>query len=331
MVHAAQQGSDSLFNRVRMGYLVIASRKTHAWKAVLGEGLGMEVQTLPDQHLGARMDDHARRLLVVPDDAEDLQGLGLELTDEAALETVFRRLAAKGIRPAEGSTDAAALRGVDRFWHFTGPKGLEIDLYHRPVRPERAPVLAASGFVTGDGGFGHIGLATRRPEAQKAFWSGVFDSRPTDELKVTVTGVPLQVEFFRFNERHHSYALVYTPGLKLDPLRTRIQHFEVQVATMDDLTNAYQRCKAAGIPISIEVGQHGNDRGVSFYVRTPSGFDIEYGWNPIAVDEATWKGELWDSISIWGHRFNGGWGETVGQLGHALASVFRKEYMPAGF
>lgn len=326
-----QGGGESLFNRVRMGYLVIASRKTDEWRRILGEGLGMQTETLPGNHVGARMDDHARRILIVPDGAEDLQALGVELADEQALNTVMRRLAARGVKPEQGTAEASELRGVERFWHFTGPKGLEIELFHQPKLVASRPTMATSAFVTGEAGFGHMGLATRRPEAQKEFWGSIFDSRLSDRLNVSVTGVPLRVEFFRFNERHHSYALVYTPGIKLDPIRTRIQHFEVQVATLDDLTNAYERCRKAGIPISIEVGQHGNDRAISFYVRTPSGFDIEYGWNPVAVDEATWQGELWDSISIWGHRFNGGIGETLGQLGHAVGSLFRKEYMPSGF
>lgn len=326
-----QSAGESLFNRVRMGYAIIESNKSEAWRKLLGDGLGMQADLLPGNAVGARMDDHERRLLVVPGASEDLQAIGLELADAKAFDLVSQRLAARGIELSEGDARGVQLRGVERFWHFKGPKGLGIELFYQPKLVSVRPNMPTNAFVTGDAGFGHIGLSTRRPDAQKEFWSSIFDSRRSDELQVTVSGVPLQVEFFRFNERHHSYALVYTPGIKLDPIRTRIQHFEVQVATLDDMTAAYERCRKLGLPISIEVGQHANDRALSFYVRTPSGFDIEYGWNPVAVDETTWEGEKWDRISIWGHQFNGGMGETIGQLGHAVRSLFRKEYMPAGF
>lgn len=326
-----QTGGESIFNRVRMGYAVVESRDTEGWRLLLGEGLGMEASVLPDKAVGARMDDHQRRLLVVPGPSEDLAAVGMELDDEETLNIVLKRLKNRGIEVQTASDKAAEQRGVERFWHFTGPKGLEIELYYQPKLVATPPKLLASGFVTGDKGFGHLGISTRRPDAQKEFWGSIFDSRRSDELHVKVSGVPLTAEFYRFNERHHSYALVSTPGIKLDPLRTRIQHFEVQVATLDDMTNAYERCRKLGIPIAMEVGQHGNDRAISFYVRTPCGFEIEYGWNPISVDEATWNGEVWDAISIWGHHANMGLGERLGQLGIAVGSLFRKEYMPAGF
>lgn len=330
-MNKTQTGNESVFNRVRMGYAVVESRDTEGWRVLLGDGLGMEAEVLPDQAVAARMDDHLRRLLVVPGQSDDLMAVGLELDDEETLNIVLKRLKQRGIEVQVGSAKVAEQRGVERFWHFTGPKGLELELFYQPKLTATPPKLLSSGFVTGDKGFGHLGISTTRPDAQKEFWQSIFDSRRSDELHVKVSGIPLDVEFFRLNERHHSYALVYTPGVKLDPLRTRIQHFEVQVASLDDMTNAYERCRKLGIPIAMEVGQHGNDRAISFYVRTPSGFEIEYGWNPVAVDETTWKGEVWDAISIWGHHANLGMGERLGQLGHAVRSLFRTEFMPAGF
>ena len=42
---------------------------------------------------------------------------------------------------------------------------------------------------------------------------------------------------------------------------------------------------------------------VSFYVRTPGGFDIEYGTDGQLVDDATWVARETTAISLWGHRF----------------------------
>lgn len=322
---------NSLFNRVRMGYAVIESKHAQGWLTLLGEGLGMQAEILGSGAVGARMDDHQRRFLVVPGAAEDLVSLGLEFdTDALAL---FRERAGKhGIELREAGAEESELRGVKRFWHFQGPKGLRIEVFDEPVLERTPPRLEASGFVTGERGWGHIGMSTRRPEAMKRFWYGLFDMRLTDELACRVSGVPLQVEFMRFNERHHSVAIVYTPKVRLDPIRTRIQHFEVQVASLDDLTSAYRRCRELDIPISMAVGRHANDKGVSFYVRTPSGFDIECTWDALDVDERTWKGEMWDRISDWGHQPIGmtTW-DNIAQLARGVVSLARNEYAPAGF
>jgi hypothetical protein len=40
----------------------------------------------------------------------------------------------------------------------------------------------------------------------------------------------------------------------------------------------------------------------SFYVRTPSGFEIEYGTGGLMVDDDSWQVATHDSQSIWGHK-----------------------------
>jgi len=326
-----QGSSESLFGKVRMGYAVIASLKSEAWQRLLGEGLGMQADVLADGAISGRIDDHERRLLIVPGSSEDLEALGLELADRQALGVALKRLAARGIAVEEADAQAARQRGVECFWRFTGPKGLKIELFCQPNIASAAPTMATSGFVTGDKGFGHVAITTRRPDAARQFWSAIFDIRHSDDVHYTISGVPLRFEFLRFNERHHSIALAYTPKIKLDPIRTRIQHLEVQAASLDDLSAAYARCRKLGFHISMGVGQHANDKALSFYVRTPSGFDIEYGWNPLSVNETDWRPEVWDRISNWGHWPVFQRGERIGQLGRAVASLMRKEFVPTGF
>lgn len=53
------------------------------------------------------------------------------------------------------------------------------------------------------------------------------------------------------------------------------------------------------------MGQHTNDRELSYYAMTPSGFEWEVGWNPIVVDENTWEPTTYQGISIWGHTPQG--------------------------
>ena len=58
-----------------------------------------------------------------------------------------------------------------------------------------------------------------------------------------------------------------------------------------------------GYAIANAIGQHPNDRELSFYVVSPSGFEVELGWNPIVVrDEAAWQPAHYQGISLWGHK-----------------------------
>lgn len=321
---------DSVFDRVRMGYAVIQSQKTDEWLTLLKDGLGTHV-ALDKGSLQVRLDQHQCRFLIEPGDQEDIVSLGLEMTDDEALQTVLERLRRQHIDVTVHSGPAAALRGVKKFWLFKGPKGLNIELFSQPLMGPAPLKMHTTGFFTGDHGFGHVAIVTKRPDDMFTFLRDTFDIRHTDDVHARISGVLLNFKFLRFNKRHHSIALAYTPGhIKLDPIRTRIQHLEVQVATLEDMTAAYERCKKLGITIAMAVGQHANDKAISFYVKTPSGFDLECGWNPIPVLEDSWKPEIWDRISIWGHKPEGvTLVERGAQLGRAVGSLTTTEYQPA--
>lgn len=71
------------------------------------------------------------------------------------------------------------------------------------------------------------------------------------------------------------------------------------------MTASYQRVKELGFGMALGVGQHTNDKELSYYARTPSGFEWEVGWNPVVVDERTWEPTTYQGISIWGHTPEG--------------------------
>ena len=86
-----------------------------------------------------------------------------------------------------------------------------------------------------------------------------------------------------------------------------------------------------GFSIANAIGQHPNDRELSFYVASPSGFEIELGWNPIVVHEEAetgWTPGHYAGISLWGHfPENLTLASRLGQMGRGLASLARKEYV----
>ncbi|MBV9513136.1 MAG: hypothetical protein JO280_03690, partial [Mycobacteriaceae bacterium] len=64
-------------------------------------------------------------------------------------------------------------------------------------------------------------------------------------------------------------------ALPINPIRTRVQHANVQVASLDDMVTSYQRVKALGFAMALSVGQHTNDKELSYYAQTPSSFEWE--------------------------------------------------------
>jgi 3,4-dihydroxy-9,10-secoandrosta-1,3,5(10)-triene-9,17-dione 4,5-dioxygenase len=110
-------------------------------------------------------------------------------------------------------------------------------------------------------------------------------------------GPPLWMRFLGCNARHHSLALAPFPA------ESGVVHLMTEVASLDDVGRAMDRCARRGAPPSATLGRHANDRMVSFYVRTPGGFDIEYGTDGMLVDEATWVSRETTAISLWGHQW----------------------------
>jgi extradiol dioxygenase len=49
------------------------------------------------------------------------------------------------------------------------------------------------------------------------------------------------------------------------------------------------------------LGRHSNDRMISFYAETPSGFNLEFGSGAITITPETWVVRHYDRPSLWGH------------------------------
>lgn len=295
-----------IFGKVHLGYLVVETEKFDDWRRFGRDAVGMHLdEALPDV-MRFRLDDNQCRFLVQRGPAEDTTALGWELDDHATFETIEARIRSHGVPLTEGTDEDAALRGVERFVRFPGPNGLAQEMYvnaHKAVDPLQ--LTAAGGFVTGVDGMGHVAIATAKPHQMRGYYSTVFDARLSDYIDETISGLKFKIRFLRVNERHHTVAIASVNRLPINPIRTRIQHCNVQVADLDDMTLAYQRIKQLGFEIALTIGQHTNDKELSFYAVTPSGFEWEVGWNPIVVDESTWEPTTYQGISIWGHTREG--------------------------
>ena len=50
----------------------------------------------------------------------------------------------------------------------------------------------------------------------------------------------------------------------------------LELNEFDDVGHTYYKCQDEGVPMSMNLGKHTNDHMLSFYLVSPSGFDIEY-------------------------------------------------------
>ncbi|NTY61910.1 VOC family protein [Mycolicibacterium sphagni] len=296
----------NVFGKAHLGYLVIETEKFADWRRFGRDAIGMHLDETRADVLRFRLDDNTCRFLLQRGPAEDTTALGWELDDHATFETIEARVRSHGVLVTEGNPEDAALRGVERFARFPGPNGLTQEIYVNPrAGSEPLRLNAGGGFVTGQAGMGHVAIATKRPQQMRGYYSTVFDARLSDYIDETISGLKFKIRFLRVNERHHTVAIAATKRLPLNPIRTRIQHCNVQVAELNDMTMAHHRVRELGFDMALSVGQHTNDKELSFYAVSPSGFEWEVGWNPIVVDESTWEPTTHQGISMWGHTPEG--------------------------
>jgi len=296
----------TVFGAVQLGYIVIETRRFTDWRRFGREAIGMHVDESLADVMRFRLDDNECRFLLQRGPAEDSVALGWQVDHHHTFEEIIDRVRVHGVPVTEGTDEETALRGVERMARFAGPNGLTQEIFTGPrKRITMLNTAARGGFVTGDFGIGHVAVTSKKPQQVRSYYATVFDARLSDYIDETINGLKFKIRFLRVNQRHHSVAIAAVNRLPINPIRTRVQHVNIQIAELDDLTASYQRVKELGFHMALGVGQHTNDRELSYYAMTPSGFEWEVGWNPIVIDEKTWKPTTYQGISIWGHTPQG--------------------------
>lgn len=291
----------SVFGHVSLGYLVVETERFADWRRFGRDAIGMHLDDLDTEALRFRLDEQQCRFLLRRGPAEDVTTLGWQVDDHGTFEEILGRVHRCGVPVTVGTDEEAALRGVERLVRIPGPNGLAQELYTR-AHVDGHLSVAGKGFVTGEFGLGHVAVTSTRPHQVRGYYNALLDARLSDFIDETMSGVKVKIRFLRVNRRHHSVAIAAVNRLPINPIRTRVQHLNTQVAELDDLTDSYQRVRALGFDMALGIGQHTNDRELSFYAVTPSGFEWELGWNPLVVDETTWRPTTHQGISIWGHE-----------------------------
>jgi 2,3-dihydroxybiphenyl 1,2-dioxygenase len=317
----------NIFGNVHLGYIVIETDRFADWRRFGRDAIGMHLDESMRDVMRFRLDDNECRFLLQRGPAEDVTTLGWQIDDHRAFDEVLARVSGHGVPISEGTAEEAALRGVERLMRFPGPNGLVQEIFTRARRSDTpADMAVRGGFVTGEGGIGHVAVTSKKPHQVRGYYNAVFDARLTDYIDETISGLKFKIRFLRVNQRHHSVAIAAVNRLPINPIRTRVQHLNIQVAILDVRTASYQRVKQLGFDMALAVGQHTNDKELSYYAMTPSGFEWEVGWNPVVIDEETFEPTTYQGISIWGHTREG---QTIidklGQFKTAAQSLLHRE------
>jgi 2,3-dihydroxybiphenyl 1,2-dioxygenase len=177
-----------------------------------------------------------------------------------------------------------------------------VEVFHGAVL-DHSPVVTPYGasFVTGDQGLGHVVLPALDVNGLFEFYTEVlgFKSRGAFRVPAPPEFGPIRVRFMGVNQRHHSLAICPAQHLR-DP---GVIHLMVEVDTLDAVGQALDRVNAEGFQLSSTLGRHTNDKMVSFYVRAPGDWDIEFGTEGMLVDETYYTAEEITADSYWGHQW----------------------------
>ncbi|MFR9750686.1 iron-dependent extradiol dioxygenase HsaC [Nocardia sp. 004] len=293
-----------------LGYLRIEATDMVAWREYGLKVLGMvEGKGTDPEALYLRMDEFPARLVIVPGEKDRLQVSGWETANAAELQDIRDRLDTAGVPYKEGTAAELADRRVYELIRFDDPSGNTLEAFHG-VALEHRRVVSPYGhrFVTEEQGLGHVVLSTKDDKAALEFYRDVLGFRLRDSMRMPpqmvgrpADGEPAWLRFFGCNPRHHSLAFLPMPT------PSGIVHLMLEVANADDVGLCLDRALRKKVKMSATLGRHVNDKMLSFYMKTPGGFDVEFGCEGLEVDDSDWIARESTAVSLWGHDF------TVGQ------------------
>lgn len=292
-----------------LGYLRIEATDIAKWREYGLKVLGMiEGKGSTEGALYLRMDEFPARLVIVPGEHDRLSVAGWECANAAGLQEIRNRLDAAGVPYKEATAEQLAERRVDEMIAFEDPSGNNLEVFHGAALEHRRLVSPyGHRFVTEEQGLGHVVLSTKDDAEALHFYRDVLGFRLRDSMRLPpqlvgrpADGDPAWLRFFGCNPRHHSLAFLPMPT------PSGIVHLMVEVEEADDVGLCLDRALRRKVPMSATLGRHVNDKMLSFYMKTPSGFDVEFGCEGLEVDDDDWVARESTAVSLWGHDFTVG-------------------------
>jgi 2,3-dihydroxybiphenyl 1,2-dioxygenase len=238
------------------------------------------------------MDSLAQRFFVENAERDRRYVAGWEAASAEHLGALAEAVEKSGIPVTKEAAARADDRRVNELVSFIDPMGNRVELFTGPHPAGAAfvPGRSISGFRTRSIGLGHVVYSVTDIEVAADFYRNVLGFNLSD-----YTIEPFKARFFHINSRHHSLALVQSP-------ENGLHHLMIELNQFDDVGQGYDLALAKDEAIGVTLGRHSNDYVTSFYLRSPSGFLVEYGWGGREIDPGSWAPhELEFGPSLWGH------------------------------
>ena len=288
-----------------LAYFVTEIEQLEQWQRYAEDVLGMMTAPAPGGGLYVKMDERPFRILVLEGAQARYYASGWEVASEAAFKDALVTLEKAGVGFELAAADFCRQRGMQAIAVLTDPSGNRHELGWGHLS-DCQPFVSPQGvprFLTGEMGMGHTVLPSPNFDASVAFFRDVLGFGLSDifNFRPDPNGPAIRIHFLHCNNaRHHSLAIAEYP------VPSGCVHVMVEVDSMTEVGRAHDRMTARQVPISATLGQHLNDRMTSFYMKTPSGFDLEFGCGGLQVDWERHSPFEFTRVSIWGHDFSAG-------------------------
>ena len=282
----------------QLSYVGIGVKDTQAWKTFANDILGMQVgDESEDGIVYLRMDEYHHRVIVHPTGEDDVLYAGFQAPTRDEFEESKASVQNLGVTITQGTKEDLEVRKVVDLVKFEAG-GLNFELSYGPAvvyAKPFAPGRALSGFKTGELGMGHIVLRSSDQARVVRVLTEGLGFRLSDYVGTMV--------FMHCNPRHHTIAIQPAPNVPAGTPVKKMWHFMLETNSLDDVGLGFDAAaKTENTAPLTTIGKHMNDHMVSYYVQTPSGFEIEYGWGGRMIDDSNWQVVRHISGDIWGHK-----------------------------
>ncbi|WP_333825463.1 VOC family protein [Pinisolibacter sp.] len=277
-----------------LGYMGISVSDALAWKDYARDIVGMEIVDEGEgDRFYLRMDSWHHRMVVHVGDQDDLAYLGWRVAGPDELDAMAAKLDAAGYAYRVASASEAAERRVLGLIKLADPGGNPTEIFWGPEhtlgRPFHPGRPMHGRFVTGDQqGFAHCLLRQDDDVAAYKFYRTLGLRGGIEYHLPLPDGAVAKPIFMHCNDRQHSVAF------GLGPMPKRINHLMIEYSDLDDLGIAHDLVRQRQIPVAMQLGKHSNDKALTFYHASPSGWLWELGWggSKPASQQAYYKSDV---------------------------------------
>ncbi|MBB4855742.1 3,4-dihydroxy-9,10-secoandrosta-1,3,5(10)-triene-9,17-dione 4,5-dioxygenase [Mycobacteroides chelonae] len=278
-----------------IGYFGLNVPNQREWDLFAKNIIGLKPVDAPTTSDGMsyfKADERAWRVAVRQSDTAGVGFVGFEVPGESEFSDAVAELDRAGYAARLADRKQCRARLVQALAVVQGPGGLDVEIFWGPRNdgPFRSPVAVPS-FVT-EGGLGHMVQFVPDMKEAMHFYCGVLGFKVTDFLRF---GGGTSLQFLRCTPRHHTMAL-----MGVGPV-SGTHHIAFEVPDVDTVGRALDRAQRGGHEITATLGRHQNDRMLSFYMRSPAGFEVEIGCDPQVIDDNTWVAKEFAGADLWGH------------------------------